>query len=53
MENAIDYGRAFPLIAFLVRKEKVFQLGNTENFRIRIAGLGGRERDLKFSKKSR
>lgn len=53
IENEIDYSRTFPLIVFLIQKEKVFQLGNMENFKIRIAGLGGRERDPMSSKKKR
>lgn len=53
MENEIGYSRTFPLIVFLIQKEKPHQLGNMENFIIKIAGLGGRERNSGFPRKRR
>lgn len=53
IENEIDYSRSFPLIVFLIQKEKLHQSGNTENFRIKVVGLGGRERDSRFLRKKK
>lgn len=53
IENEIDYSRTFPLIVFLIQKEKSHQLGNVENFKMKNTGLGGRERDSSFPRKKR